>query len=455
MAIREAARIDAVIEQIRAMIAEGNWDEVTSLLETLRRSDQAEIFSDLPPEQQEEILPFLTPESSADILEEMEDEDVFEIANRMETDRLVEIVDQMEPDEAADLLGDISHAQAQEVLAQINEADDVRSLLEHPDETAGGVMTSLDVHILQDMTVEEAIGHLRQLSPDAEEIYYLFVQDDAGCLVGVVSLRQLVVAKPGTLIRTIMDPEPIAVLVTADQEEAARLMQRYDLLALPVVDENRMLLGMITYDDLLDVLEEEATEDIYRLGGVPKEQPADVRLSSAMKTRLPWLVLNLITALVSSAVLSLFEDTIAQVAVLAAFFPIVAGVSGSAGTQTLTVTVRGLALGDIEPREGLKALGRELLLGLVNGLTIGLLVAAIALIWKGPAILGLVVGLATLMDMVCAGIAGVLVPILIQRLKLDPALASPILVSTTTDTLGYFFYLGLATIMIASLMRPY
>jgi len=452
MVIKDSINVEEILDKIRVALSIGDWEDVSILLESLRRSDQAEVFSDLPPDQQQEILPLLAPESSADILEELEDEDVVEIANRMETDRLVEIVDLMEPDEAADLLGDIPAEQAEEVLSQIDEADEVRSLLEHPDETAGGVMTALEVHILQDMTVDEAIWHLRHLSPDSEEIYYLFVQDKKDRLVGVVSLRQLVIAKPGTLILDLMDREPIFVHVHADQEEAARLMQRYDLLALPVVDANHSLVGMITYDDLLDVLEDEATEDIYRLGGVPKEQPVDVRLSSAIKTRLPWLVLNLITALVSATILSVFEDTIAQVAVLAAFFPIVAGVSGSAATQTLTVTVRGLALGDIAPKEGFKALGRELLLGLVNGLSIGLIVALIALVWKGTPLLGVVVGASTLLNMICAGLAGVLVPLLMQRLKLDPALASPILVTTTTDMLGYFFYLGLATLMITSLV---
>jgi len=452
MTITDLINIDEVLEKIRVELSQGHWDEVTSLLESLRRSDQAEVFSDLPPEQQQEILPLLAPENSADILEELEDEDVFEIANRMETENLIEIVDQMEPDEAADLLGDIPAEQAEEVLSQIDEADEVRSLLEHPDETAGGVMTALDVRIRQDMTVDEAIWHLRNLSPDSEAIYYLFVQDDIDHLVGVVSLRDLVVASPGTLIRNIMDENPLSIQVGADQEEAARLMQRYDLLALPVVNDLNQLVGMITYDDLLDVLEDEATEDIYRLGGIPKEQPADVQLSSAMKTRLPWLILNLVTALLSAAILSIFEETIAQVAVLAAFFPIVAGVSGSAATQTLTVTVRGLALGDIAPKEGLITLGRELLLGLVNGLSIGAIVAVIALVWKGTPLLGLVVGGATLLNMICAGLAGVVVPLVMQKLKFDPALASPILVTTTTDTLGYFFYLGLATIMITSLV---
>jgi len=194
MAIKDLINIDEVFENIRVQLSEGNWDAVTSLLETLRRSDQAEVFSDMEPEQQQEILPLMTPENSADLLEDLEDEDVLEIANRMETDQLVEIVDEMEPDEAADLLGDISTEQAEEVLQRIDESDEVRYLLEHPDETAGGVMTAMDVRIQQTMTVDEAIWHLRHLSPESENIYYLFVQDENGRLVGVVSLRDLVIA---------------------------------------------------------------------------------------------------------------------------------------------------------------------------------------------------------------------------------------------------------------------
>ncbi len=451
MAMEDVISVDEIIEKVRLALSEGHWDEAIAVLEPLRRSDQAEVFSDLPPAQQQEILPFLTPENSADIFEEMEDEDVVDIANRMRTDSLVEIVNEMEPDEAADLLGDIPSAQAEEVLAKIDESEDVRALLSHADESAGGVMTALDVRISKDMTVDEAIWHLRHMTPESEQIYYLFVEDKGSHLVGVVSLRDLVIAKPGTLISSIMDPDPLYSEVGADQEEAAKLMQRYDLLALPVVDEEHQLVGMITYDDLLDVLEDEATEDIYRLGGVPREQPADIGVASAMKTRLPWLVLNLLTALISAAVMSLFENTIAQVAVLAAFFPIVAGVSGSAATQTLTVTVRGLALGDISPKEGIKALGRELLIGLINGISIGVIVALIALAWKGTPLLGLVTGAAVFLNLICAGIAGVIMPLLMHRLKLDPALASPILVTTTTDTLGYFFYLGLATLLIVGL----
>ena len=452
MAIKDHVKIDEVLEKIRAEISGGNWDEVISQFDSLRRSDQAEIFSNLPPEQQQEILPLMAPENSADILEELEDEDVYDIANLMDTRRLVEIVDEMEPDEAADLLGDFTTEQAEEVLLRIDESDAVRYLLEHPDESAGGVMTAMDVRIREDMTVDEAIWHLRNLSPESEEIYYLFVQDERGRLVGVVSLRDLVVAKPGTLIKTIMDDTPLSIDVGADQEEAARIMQHYDLLALPVVDEGQKLVGMITYDDLLDVLEIEATEDIYRLGGVTKEQPVYIPFGSALKTRSPWLALNLGTHMVSAFVLSSFEETIAQVAVLAAFLPIVAGVSGSAATQTLTVTVRGLALGQIAPKEGLKILGRELLMGLINGFLMGAAIALIAFLWKGTPLIGVIVGVATFLNMICAGLAGVAVPILMEKFKVDPALASPILVMTLMDALGFFFYLGLATLFISSLV---
>ena len=448
----DVINVDEILEQVRSALANKQWDQAIALLDPLKRSDQAEIFSDLPPKQQQEILPLMQPENSADILEELEDEEVYDIANRMEPESLVEIIDQMEPDEAADLLGDIAPEQAEQVLAKIDESDDIRALLEHEDETAGGVMTPFDLRIRRGMTVDDAIWQLREIAPDSENIYYIFVEDDEDHLVGVVSLRDLVIAKPGTLISAIMDPNPVYTRVGADQEDAARLMQRYDLLALPVVDAEHKLVGMITYDDLLDVLEDEATEDIYRLGGVPREQPADIRVSSAVKTRLPWLVLNLVTALISAAVLSIFENTIAQVAVLAAFFPIVTGVSGSAGTQTLTVTVRGLAVGDIAPKEGLKTLSKELLLGVVNGVSIGLIIGIIALIWKGTPLLGVVVGAATLLNMICAGLAGVLVPLMMDQLKFDPALASPILVTTTTDTVGYFLYLGLATLLITSLI---
>jgi magnesium transporter len=444
--------VDAILEQVRDALAGEDWNQAVALVEALRPPDQADVFGELPPTEQDQLLPRLDLENSADILEELEEEEAAEVAARLNTEELAQILDQMEPDEAADLLGDIAPEQAAQVLAAMEGPEEVRPLLVHADESAGGLMTSATITLHRHMTTEQAIAHLRVIAPESEVVYYLFVVDADVRLVGVVSLRQIVIAPPATRIEQIMDPDVIHVRADADQEDAARLMARYDLLALPVVDDAGHLLGIITHDDLVDVLEEEATEDIYRLGGVPEEHPPDVPIPAALRTRLPWLVVNLGTALASAAILSLFESTIARVAALAAFFPIVAGVSGSAGTQTLTVTVRGLALGELSPHDGLRALGREMLIGLANGVAVGGLIALIALAWKGTPMLGGVVGLATLLNMIGAGIAGALVPVMMQVLRIDPALASPILVTTITDTCGYFFYLGLATLVLTRLL---
>jgi magnesium transporter len=309
-------------------------------------------------------------------------------------------------------------------------------------------MTSAKVTLHEGMTVEQALTYLRATQLEPDTVYYLLVVDEDIHLAGVVPLRRLIVSPPTTLIQDIMDADLISVSADADQEEAARLMARYDLLALPVVDGEDHLLGLITHDDLVEVLEEEATEDIYRLGGVPDDQPHDAPIFAALRTRLPWLLLNMGTALVSGIVLNFFQSTIAKVAALTVFFPFVAGVCGSAGTQTLTVTVRGLATGELDPRDGLGTLLREMFIGLVNGLAVGVLVTLVALVLGELPVLGFVVGVAILMNMIGAGIAGALVPIAMQVVRVDPALASPILVTTITDTLGYLLYLGMATLIL-------
>jgi magnesium transporter len=444
--------IDIILEQVRDALTKEDWNQAVALVEALRPPDQADVFEELPPETQDLLLPRLNPEDSADILEELTNEDAAEVAARLGPTELARILNKMEPDEVADLLGDIAPDQVAQALSALKDAEEIRPLLKHQDDTAGGLMTSVEVLLHKDISVAEALDHLRRAAPDSESVYYLYVVDSDVRLVGVVSLRQLVVAPTTVCIADLMDTEVIHTYASADKEDAARLMARYDLLSLPVLDDEGHLLGVITHDDLVDVLEEEATEDIYRLGGLPKDQVVDVTVPSALRNRLPWLVLNLGTAMASATVLSLFQNTIAQAAVLAAFFPIVAGVSGSAGTQTLTVIVRGLALGEIQPRDGLRSLLREVLIGLTNGIVVGLLVAAIALVWKKTPMLGAIVGAATLMNMICAGIAGVLVPLGIDSLKIDPALASPVLVTTLTDSLGYLFYLGLATLLIIYLI---
>lgn len=441
--------INLILDEVRQALTAEDWDKAVSLVQALRQPDQADVFEELSKNDQSELLPRLNPEDSADILEELRDEDAIEIAGLLEAEDLSRIVNEMEPDEAADLLGDMHPDQKLETLAFMEDTEDILPLLEHGDDTAGGLMTSVEVVLHKDITAQAAIQHLKMNVPDAEIAYYLYVVDDVMKLVGVVSLLQIVVASSDTKISDFMHHEVISVFADTEQEVTARLMARYDLLALPVVDHNYQLLGVITHDDMVDVLEEEETEDIYRLAGVTDERVSPtVAPQVALKARLPWLVLNMGTALLSALVLSLFENTIAQLAVLAIFFPIVAGVSGSAGTQTLTVTVRGLALGEVTPRDGIPALTREVLIGLANGIVLGTLIAIIAMLWKGSPMLGFVVGMATFLNLIAAGFAGVLIPMGMSIIKLDPALASPVLVSTLTDTLGYLIYLSIATVIL-------
>lgn len=437
--------VDILLKQVRAALERGDTRGAADLIEALRPADQAGLFDDLRPEEQDILLPRLKAEDSADIFEELADEDAAVLANRFKAHELAGILDKMEPDEAADLLGDIQPEKARRILNQMLEADEVEPLLSHQDETAGGLMTSASIVLKTGMTVKTAISTLRKLAPDEEDIYYLFVTDRQNKLKGVVNLRALVTHPPAAKIADIMNEEVVSVSVHADQEEAANLMKRYDLLALPVVDEDGRLQGVITYDDSFDIIEEEATEDIYRLGGISAETPSNVPLKLAVQKRLPWLVVNLFMALISALVLSRFESTISRLAALAAFFPIVAGVSGSAGTQTLTVTVRSIALGEIEPKNAIKVVLNQFALSLVNGLAVGVIITLIALLWKGEARLGIIAAIATLINILSTAVTGVLIPLAIHKFHSDPALASPIIVTALSDALGYLAYLGLAT----------
>jgi magnesium transporter len=446
-------RTDLDSEQtfIHEAMESGDWTHIVQILEELLPPDQADLFIELPVDVQDQLLPILDPEIAADILEKLDEEDAARIASRLDAKELARILNKMEPDEAADLLGDISLVLVDEVLPEMDRKEEIRLLIEYQDETAGGLMTSAEVVLHEGLTASEAMSHLRTIRPDSDAVSYLFVVNDEMCLVGGLSLRQLVLASPSAQIGEIMEAGVKSVQPDTDQEEAARLLARYDILLLPVIDDNGHLLGIITHDDMVEVIEEEATEDILRLGGIPMKEESEVRILPSLRNRLPWLLLNLATAMASAVVLGLFKNTIAQVAILVAFFPLVAGVSGSAGTQTLTVIVRRLALGELKPKDGVPALFREMIIGLSNGLVLGIVVAIIALVWQGNPMLGMVVGLATFLNLFTAAIAGVLFPLGMQFLRIDPALASPVLVTTLTDTMGYLIYLGIATLVLVRL----
>jgi len=440
--------LDAVTEIVTDALEAGDFEVVSAALAALRPPDRADVFEELDLDQQSLLIAELDEEEAAEILEELEDEDRAELAGTLDPEDLAPILDEMDPDEAADILGDLPPEQAEATLAAMDDAveADVRVLLAYPDETAGGLMTSEFVALHAGETVAQSIDRLRQIGPDAEATYYLYVVDEDDRLAGVVGLREMIVADPGARIRELMNTDVIHVDALADQEAAARLMARYYLTALPVVDAGR-LVGVITHDDLVGVLQEEATEDMYGLVGLDvEESPYDSVLSS-IRSRLPWLVANLGTQILLVSVLKVFQPLMDHVAVLAVLYPLVTGNGGNVGAQTTTMMVRSMALGEIDRSRWYRLMAKEAAVGLAIGLAIGVLAGLVAVVYTGQGdsavrIAGVMV-MAMALNLAAGGMAGVMVPLTLQRFGFDPAIASAAMVTGVTDTLGAFFFLGL------------
>jgi magnesium transporter len=441
--------IERTLDRIRHALEKDDLSAALSTLSELHPADLADAFSDLPEPDQAALLPNLNLDATADLLEELEDNEAVDIAGTLPTERLADVLDAMEPDEAADVLGDLPAEIAAQALAEMEDAIEVIPLLGHDDETAGGLMTTSFIALRPTATAAMAIEYLRGIRPEEETPYYLYVVDAERRLIGVVSLRSLLVAEPSTGVESFMDPSVIHVTTETDQEDVARLMVRYDLAALPVVDEHGVLWGVITYDDLMDVLEDEATEDIYRLANVADADLAvDSPVGLAVRRRLPWLYLNTLTALFAAWVISNFEDLFTQVAVLAVFQSVVAGMGGNVATQSLALVVRAIALGEISRRQAWSALWKQVSAGIIQGFAVGVVVGLGVFLWKDSPFLGLILGLALFGNMLVAVAAGTIVPLILHAINLDPALASSIFVTAITDSIGFALFLGLASIFL-------
>ncbi len=442
----EQTRVDAALRTVRALLEANDIQAAIRVLESLNAPDQADVFEELSPEHQETLLPQLDTEDSADILEEMEDEDAAELAQKLPVEALADIVDEMEPDEAADLLGDLPDATTAAVLREMEDAQEVIPLLAHEDDTAGGLMTPPEVVLNERMTAEEAICYVREKAPSSETVYYLFVVDDENHLVGVVSLRELIVAKPHTLIRDIMNRDVISVRVDADQEEAARLMTRYDLLGLPVVDHQNHLLGIIAYDEVADILEEEATEDIQRFGGAePLDKPyLSTAVSWVARKRLGWLLLLFITETFTGSVLRHFESTLSQVVSLAFFVPLLIGTGGNSGSQTTSTIIRALAVGEVDTKDVLRVYWHESRVGLLLGAMMAVAAFIRALTWGTTVWVAVAVGLSIWTIVLWANSLGALLPIIAHKLRVDPTVVSGPVMSTLVDATGLFIYFTIA-----------
>ena len=445
-------RIDVVLDSVRRLLRIGATANLFNLLQKQHPADLAAVYGELQERDRKaafavivERSPKLAMESAAELGPEM----AAQLLADRPAEEIAKLVQEIPSDDAAALVDylpeDLSTAVLE--LMRPKESGQVGNLLEFPEKTAGRIMNPNVFALSEDLTVGEGISQL-QSSRDVEMVFYLYIVDARRHLVGVTSLRRLLLVSPETPLKRIMTPDVTSVRVDTDQEEAARLVASYNLLAIPVVDEENKLVGVITVDDVIDVIKDEATEDIYRLAGVTSDERVFTPPGESLTKRLPWLAVNLVTAFIAASVVSLFEHTIDQVVALAVFMPIVAGMGGNAGTQTLTVIVRGIALGELNWGNSRKALFKEALVGLGNGLVLGALGALVVWLMKGNPVLGGVLGLAMVINMFIAGTAGTLIPLGLRAMKVDPALASSVFITTFTDVAGFASFLGLATVFL-------
>ncbi len=435
-------------ERIRVHLDNDEVMKALAAFDDMRGPDKAAVISSLDPEMQRLLFSQLDYETVGEILNHLDSDQAVELVTNTDAITLSLWLDQADATVAADILRAMPAERGMEILEGMAESDVVAPLLEHAGDTAGGIMTPEFVALKEQTTAAEALSWLRKSGPEPRTTNWIFVTNLWNRLRGVVALSDVVLAEPDAKLRDLADPDVIYVQAGTDQEECARIMERYDITTLPVVDKETRLLGTIRLEDVVGVVQEEATEDMYHMVGLSEPEYLVASVRASVQNRLPWLTLNLATVGLAAGVISLFESTIAQLAVVAAFLPVIAGQGGVGGTQTLTIMIRGLALGEIEFASMKKALIKEVLLGLINGAILGLVAGVLALMWKGSLIIGLALGLAMVGNMMVAGLSGVAMPMGLKLLRVDPALASVVFVTTITDVFGFLCFLGLVALLL-------
>jgi magnesium transporter len=408
-------------------------------------ADLADVLAALDDDERIAVVQALPAELSSQALAEMPEEaHAEETLAALSPERAAKIVEELEDDDAADMLRELDPEEQERILSGVEDRAEVERLLRYDPETAGGLMTSHMVTVRDSATAEEALDAIRRQSEEVEDFYQVFVVDEDRRLVGILPFKDLVVSKADRRVHEFMADADIAVKPDLDQEDVARVMARYNVPSVAVVDAAGRLLGRVTFDDVIDVVEAERTEDLLKFGGVSPDEALAAGWTDAVRSRLPWLYLNLITAGLAGGVVYFFQDTLQRTVLLAVWMPIIAGMGGNAGTQALAVTVRRLALGLIPAHLAFRVVRKEVLVGLTNGLAIGVVVGGLAALLGERNILGLVVFLAMTGNLLVAGFAGAFIPILLERSGIDPAIASSIFVTTFTDVFGFLLLLGLA-----------
>ncbi len=421
-----------------------------NVLEDMRPADVADLIEHLKSEERLYIFELLEPEGAGDVLVEIEAPVQERILSDLDNQAITEIVTELDSDDAADVVGDLPAERAKAIIETLEEekSEELGKLLPYQEDTAGGIMALEFVAVKSESTIQEAIETIRDKREEVENLYYLYVIDEFERLVGMISLRDLLLEPPESKVRQIMNPEVIAVDVNKDQEEVAHLVTKYDLVSIPVVDEHRRLVGRVTHDDIIDVIEEEVDEDMTLMAGVIRQEIAEESTLKISRARLPWLIAGLGGGIVAAVVINQFESSLETLLALSFFFPVVMAMGGNTGTQAATVAVRGLATGDISLVNIGKRLWMELRVAMVNGFICGILLGVIVGFWLSDYRLGAVVAFSLMLIVLNSGFIGAAVPLVLKRWRVDPALATGPFVTTSNDILSLLIYLGLVTLFL-------
>ncbi len=433
------------------LLETGQLQRLRSYLHNSHPGDIAAIINDLPDEEQYKLFTILTVETAASVMPELHQEVQEDFLAKINPAKLAGIITEMDSDDATDIISEIDSKQEQHSILERLDFEDKQSiekLLSYDENTAGGIMQSEVASVPKEFTKAKVIQYIKENYEEIDNLAYIFVVGKDNHLEGRLDTYALFVMDDDQTIEQTMQTDLISTTTDTDQEKVAHLFRKYDLYAIPVVDKQNRLLGRITVDDVIDVIDDEASEDVYKMMGLENEDKVFSSPFGSFRKRVPWLLLNLLTAILVSSVVSIFEGVIQQWVFLAVLMPIVAGLGGNSGAQTLTVIIRGIAMGELTVNNSIKALRKEIIVGIFNGVAIGSVATGLAWLYKSDLMLGIVLGGGLICNMLIAGIVGALVPLMLRKFKLDPALGSNIIVTMLTDMGGFASFLSLAAILL-------
>ena len=440
-----------LVDSVKRLLRRGAISHLTKIVNKTHGADLSVVFRSLSRDQQRKLFGMITDVEQKGIMFSELEEDIFQdLIEDMPVEAIVEILESMSADDVADIIGRLPEGRSQDILDKMKkaESEEVEDLLQYGDDTAGGIMVPDFIALKEDVTAKEAIESLQKEHSDVEMAFYLYVVDEYGKLVGVSSLRQLVVVAPETPLRDFMSTDVFSVQTDMDQEEVARIVARYDILAVPVVDDSNRLVGVVTVDDVIDILRKEATEDILKMAGAGEEFVETKSIFKSTRIRLPWLFASCVGGLFAFFIIGKFESSILKYAYLAAFIPVIMGMGGNIGTQSSTIVVRGLATGRLNVRDIWSVVLKELSIGVILGFVYGALIGSVAQLRYSMVALAISVALAVVSSMSIAALVGSLVPMAFARINIDPAVATGPFVTTAIDIISVFFYFKIATTLL-------